>query len=188
MMLAWAGAGCASQDPFSGEITGDQTVAQTCWPDSTPSDTGTVDIGTSAPFAVLDDDAPVTLVVGNQGEVHLDVQARIGQLSAGEPGNARSPLNPYTRFFATAEEGTELGNFPCGLRFPYVTAAEDDQQLLDRDVVLPLYNHLIPPDTASDHIGERIRIGVEVMDANMRYAFDEHWVTIAEVRQPSSGP
>ena len=163
---ASAGAADAAYDP-------------SCFPDRDAVPGGQIDVGRPAPFEAFLDNDDLTLVIGPQGGVHIDIQARMSGLVPGDPDNPVSEDNPYTRFFAYDQDEVQVSAIPCAFRIAYT---DDGEGLsLDHDVVLFLKNEHVAPATAERRIGQTWRIGVEIVDAQGRYASDFHDVHVAEV-------
>ena len=156
-----------------------------CWPDQGIEEFGSIEVGTPDPFTAMGDDHELTLVIGPQGGVHIDLQARMAGLTPGTPDDPLSEQNPFTRFSAIDEDGVQLSAIPCGFRDAYLP--DGDGYLLDRHVILFLKNQYVSPSTAEDRIGTQIEIGVDIIDAAGNHAADRHWTTVTEVIESDTG-
>ncbi|HUS65671.1 MAG TPA: sigma 54-interacting transcriptional regulator [Kofleriaceae bacterium] len=152
-----------------------------CWPTATTTPAGTIEVGVGDPFEPFEDEGPVTLTIGPQGGVHIEAQALMTGLEPGNPEDPGDPGNPFTLFTVTDEEGTELGAITCAFRIAY----DPDEDVMQHAVALFLRNDQVNPSNAEDRLGTRIHIEVEIIDADLHYASNEHWVVVDEV---SEGP
>lgn len=137
----------------------------------------TIELGTGqVEFEALEEMQGLVLVAGPQGGYHFIAHARIQAL---EPGISSMPglqLNPLTQFFVYREDGTRIDTQSPPDRLGYKLADDDwytlpsgrilgiDQQLVEEQDLLPaLYS-------------ERVRLRVEVLDADGISASAETWV------------
>jgi hypothetical protein len=155
-----------------------------CWPGG-GAPGGQVEIGTPDPFVPLQDEGAITLVIGPQGGVHIDAQSRVRGMAPGNLHDPFDPANPYTLFSVHDEQDNSLSAILCAFRTPYRGdgAEPDDPLLLRSPIVLFLDHAQVSPFTAADRIGTRLRVGVEVIDAEGRHASDAHWVIVTEVTE-----
>jgi hypothetical protein len=115
----------------------------------------------------LNDDEELSVYAGPQGGHHFYMHARIRGLSPGDPDQP-TETNPATWFSATlVEDGTDLTQAPCV--FPLAYEVDGDGELaLPYAPILQLNSVYVPAI-----YGKRVRIKVEVMDGEGRYATRE---------------
>ena len=149
----------------------------------TPTPGAEVDVGTfrtGVGFAPLQENDELLVHAGGQGGNHFFVHARIRGLS---PGDRDQPLEtqPASRFTVYREDGTDITVVPC----VYPIAYEMNE---DGDWVLPYPPlFLIQGGQVPGIYGQRVRIKVEVLDAEGRYATDEEWVIAVPAESPDAG-
>jgi hypothetical protein len=142
---------------------------------------GTVELGTGiASFEQLEPDQDLVLVQGIQGGTHFDVHARIRGMDPGDATDTRHPDNPRTIFKAYAEDGTRLDGASCGWTLGYEEAGDWAYISSGRRLVLLLRHR--------EHFDRRVRLLVEVLDAQGRYAKDEIWVNSVREDGALHGP
>src|SRR5690606_37072636 len=99
-------------------------------------------------------------------------QARMRGLHPGNIHDPFDPANPYTLFSVHDEDEQSLSAILCAFRTPYEAEGEGEAQLQRSGVFLFLDAAQVSPFTAEDRLGTRLRIGVEVIDADGRHAKD----------------
>lgn len=147
----------------------------------TPTPGAEVELGyASAGYAPLNEDDELTVFAGNQGGFHFFLHARIRGLSPGDPAQPLE-VNPTTWFSVLTEDGTDITVQSCVYPLAY-------QQAADGAYVLP-YPPLVQIETkrVPGIYGQRLRIKVEVKDAQGRYATDEAWIIAVPKFEPDAG-
>ncbi len=147
-----------------------------CWSGGgTPAEGAEVVLGTGDNFAftAVEDDQPLVLFRGLQGGVHFFVLARISGLTA-NVDDEEPQAWPATWFEAYDEGGNKLSLQTCSYPTPYSDAG-DGTYRLSYVRILQLDNDYIPAI-----YGQRVRLVVEVLDAEGRYARSERWVIATE--------
>jgi hypothetical protein len=132
---------------------------------------GTVEIGTgTVDFESMVDDDELTLWAGPQGGHHFIVHARIKDLLPGDWEQPSLPENPSTTFSAFDEAGGQVD-----LELPPYALGYRDRG--DEWNYLPSGRFLRLSDDAVPRLwGARVRIRVDVQDANGVAAWDERWI------------
>ena len=119
----------------------------------------------------VNDDEELSVFPGPQGGHHFYMHARIRGLS---PGDRDQPIetHPATWFSAVlVEDGTNLTQAPCVYPLAY-EVDEEGELALPYSPILQLNSFYIPAI-----YGKRVRVKVEVMDAEGRYATKQVEVT-----------
>lgn len=149
-----------------------------------PATTARVEIGTgTVEFEPLADGDELILWAGPQGGHHFIVHARIQNLSPGDWQQPSLPENPTTRFLAFDEAGVQLDlSLP-----PYALGYRD---IGDEWLYLPSGRFLRLIEAEVQRLfGTRVRIRVEVEDADGNTASDERWiVAVPETVAADAGP
>jgi hypothetical protein len=181
------GGGDASPDaPPDGAASDAPDARPVCYSGGgTPTPGAEVDVGAfrdGIGYAPLQENDELTVYAGGQGGHHFFLHARIRGMS---PGDRDEPLEtqPATWFTAYREDGTDINVLPC----VYPLAYEKNE---DGDWVLPYSPlSLIAGGQVPGIYGKRVRIKVEVMDGEGRYATDEQWViAVPQEEAPDAGP
>lgn len=147
----------------------------------TPTPGAEVELGTyDDGFIALAEEQELPLHAGTQGGFHFFGHARIRGLSAGDP---EQPLeaNPATNFRAFTEDGTDITLRPCTFPLAYELDASGNY-VLPYPPILQISRYEVPAI-----YGQRVRILVEVIDAEGRYARDERWVIAVPAEKPDAG-
>ncbi|MBA3819269.1 MAG: hypothetical protein H0X17_10285 [Deltaproteobacteria bacterium] len=148
-----------------------------CWPMEAATPGGEVELGTGiGGFEPLP--ASLRFIQGTQGGTFLVVNARIRGLAPGNPNDFFDPGNPKTLFTAIEFDGTEIRP-PCPGTLGYVPAGPDHFERARAQ-----YLEFLPYEVGSRAFNTNVRLVVEIIDANGRYARDER-VVFAEA-PPSS--
>lgn len=163
-------AGCGD---FAAREDGGPVVAEPCaWPIESATPGGSIELGLDrSGFVPLPEE--VTFIEGSQtqGGVLLLLQARMVGLEAGGGQDYKDPRNPRTRFSATYADGTSFGR-ECPSRVGYVPSGEDGA--VER--VGPAFLEFEPLTKAEPGFNTVVKLKVEVIDADGRYASDEREV------------
>lgn len=147
----------------------------------TPAEGAEVELGTGqSEFVPVEDDDEVALFAGLQGGYHVFGNARVKGL---DPGGAGLPseANPATWFTVSREDGTVLNVSECAYPQSY-REVDGDTYGLPYGRIVQVAARYVP-----DIYGERVRIKVEALDSQGRYASDEHWVVIVSAYAPDAG-
>ena len=190
-LLAGAGApACGGSDGSPNPGPPDARVTDPDAPDArplcysgggTPTPGAEVELGAHREgFAVLDEDDDFELHQGTQGGFHFFGQARIRGLAAGDREQPPES-NPATWFRAFTEDGTDITLRPCAYPVAY-EMNQDGEYVLPYAPILQIENRVVP-----GIYGQRVRITVEVMDGEGRYARDERWVIAVPAGKPDAG-
>ncbi len=174
--------GCG-EDPASGTDGGVDAPPDgppgPCWPELTRTPQGSVTLGTGRDgFETMPDTLP--LEYGAQDGFMLVANARMTGFAPGNPQDILDPGNPRTRVRAFFDETNVPLNYyaVCPFRSAYV-ASGSDYQLLEAAPII------FETCWRSEHLfGKKIRVELELMDANGGYATDVKVVTAA----PPMGP
>lgn len=150
-----------------------------CWSGGgTPTPGASVELGTGpSEFEPLDNEQDLPLFPGTQGGAHFFLQAKIAGLSPGERSGARE-VNPSTWFSIHLENGEDITGLDCEYPRAYVESDGGKYELPYGRAVQ------IDPAYLETIYGQRVRVMVEVMDAQGRYATDERWVIAVEPSAP----
>jgi hypothetical protein len=140
-----------------------------CWDVENARAGGTVMLGTGEDaFVPMPNE--VRVVMGPQGGFHFTVHARIMGLSPGDPDRVDA-TTPRTRFVGTIEDdGTVVNASLCPIRVTYRSIGADTFELAHSSALV------MPNEIAPTTFNRRIRIAVEVLDANGLLARQEQVV------------
>jgi hypothetical protein len=170
--IALVVAACSSEEP---------PPPNTCWRgEDRVREEGRVELGIGfGSFEPLDDEQEVPLEAGAQGLHHFVVNARMWDL---EPGDiSKSPEEqPQTRFSAFFEDGRVVDDLDCSFPLFYVPRSDggDGYDLYSGRLLV------VDEELVADVPGQRIRIVVEVVDVEQRYAIDERWINAVAGPEP----
>ena len=195
--LGLALAACDDGGAVEGDAGRDLAVegdAYVCFSGGLPqgaSEGGTVEIGTGDDvYSALQDEQVLPLILGGQCAYHFDIWPRIQGLNRGDLEVNAGPENPSTLMSVYDEEGVRLDSTSCGFRVHYPEEVDGFYDL-GHARLLRLSR------TVGQRLdGERVRIVVEVLDPDGRYARDDVWIvaeTTGEVdrcesRDAGAGP
>jgi hypothetical protein len=143
-----------------------------CWPTEGLQPRGTIEPGIGDVFQPMPDDVP--LFYGAQGGFGLMVHARMTGLQPGNPTDVLDPSNPRTRFrtfFVDTGEPTNEGGL-CPFRVAYVP---DGDGYVVRNSLALVFNVCWG---SQGLFGRRLRIDLEIIDADGGYAKTEKIVTL----------
>ena len=170
-VLVVAGAACSSTDspPDSG-------MSGPCWKDLGPNaPPGEVELGAGVDmFEPLAADAPLELIRGPQGGHHFTVRSRIRGMNS----------KADTFFTAFLEDGSRIDLYRCPFEIPYDVAEAGGFFGMKRGSI-----NLIVSETFVPRLpGSRVRIHVEVADADGRFATDERFIVAFAVPRDAGAP
>ena len=149
--------------------------------DEEPPSAAVVELGTgTVDFEPLADESDLILVAGPQGGHHFVVHARMRGLLPGDPSRPGLVGNPATRFTVTDQEG---GGLDVGMA-PYRLGYEQrgDDYFLPSARIIQVLEQKVP-----ELYGQRVRIAVDVTDAEDRTASDGRWVVAVHAFEPDAG-
>lgn len=138
----------------------------------TPTPGAEVDVGAfqyGVGYAPLQENQELDLYAGPQGGHHFFLHARIRGLSPGDQDQPRE-TQPATWFSIYREDGTDITGPECVYPLAY-EMKENGDWVLPYSPLVTLAGGQVPAI-----YGKRVRIKVEVMDGEGRYATDEEWV------------
>ncbi len=154
-----------------------------CGNESESPDAGleTVELGTgTVSFEPLIENQELTLIAGLQGGYHFVVHARMKEMLPGDPSRPGQLGNPITQFLIFKEDGTRIDIRTPPYRLGYREATGGFYDLpsgrilqLDQDLVID--QALVP-----EIYGTKVRLRVEVRDAQGKRATDERWIIAVE--------
>jgi len=135
--------------------------------------TGTID------FEPLSENDELDVIAGPQGGHHFIVHARAKNIIPGDASIPGLEANPRTIFQAFTEAGTQID-----LMFPPYTLG---YRRAGEWLVLPSGRILqVDDDVVPSLIGQRMRITLQVTDANGNRGNDEVWVRVTEGPLPDN--
>jgi hypothetical protein len=134
-------------------------------------------------FAPFVDGQDFEIQTGLSGGYYVPLTARIFDLN---PGGSEpyGPQNPRTKFSLFAEDGSAISSTydRCPARLQYVEIGGQ----LQLSIYLPTF---FATAQAGEYFETPIRIRVDVIDVDMKHAFDETWVfaTTPRIFRPDAG-
>lgn len=146
-----------------------------CWSGggtATPGASVALGTGQTA-FVPIEAEQELPLYQGPQGGAHFFLHARIDGLSPGDISGRTAPPT-YTRFSIHGEDGTDMSLQPCDYPYRYIDNGDGSFQVEYARLV-----RLGTPYLTSVY-GQRVRLQVEVLDGQDRYATDERWVVVVD--------
>ena len=147
----------------------------------TPADAW-VELGTgTTDFEAVAEDSDQLLVAGPQAGHHIIISAKIHGLQPGDPMNPGTIYNPATRFSVWSEAGDQLDIDPPPYHLGY-------EEVADGVYALP-GGHIIQvrEEEVAALYGGRVKLRVEVEDANGATVSDERWGRVTTFRLPGGG-
>ncbi len=169
-VLAGAGPGCGGGGGGHGDGDAER-----------PGDAD-VELGTgTVEFEPLADESHLVLVAGPQGGHHFVVHARMRGLLPGDPTKPGLVGNPATRFTVTDQDGAALDVGMAPYRLGY--EQQGDDYVLPSGRIIQVQEENVP-----ELYGQRVRIAVEVTDAEDQTASDGRWVVAVHAFEPDAGP
>lgn len=149
----------------------------------TPTPGAEVEVGAfrdGVGYAPLQEDQQLDVYAGSQGGFHLFLQARIRGLS---PGDRTQPIEtqPATFFSMYREDGTDITGTECVFPLAY-EMNETGDWILPYPPIVQFAGGQVP-----GIYGKRMRIKVEVIDGEGRYATDEAWVVAVPYEEADAG-
>jgi hypothetical protein len=155
-----------------------------CYPGGgTPTPGAVVELRTARDgvgLVAVNENEQVDVYAGPQGGFHFYLHARIRGLS---PGDREQPpeANPATLFSLYLEDGTLISAVPCA--YPLTYEVDDDGELaLPYAPIVQIEAERVPAI-----YGQRVRIKVEVMDGEGRYATTEATIVAVPYDAPEPG-
>jgi hypothetical protein len=146
--------------------------------DDGPPDDATAELGTgTTEFEPLPDESELILVAGPQGGHHFVVHARMRGLDPGDPAMPGLAANPRTRFFVENSQGDRVDVDQAPYRLGYKAVGDD--LVLPSGRIVQVLEEEVP-----SLYGQRVRIDLEVTDANGESASDGRWVVAMEAPAP----
>ena len=146
-----------------------------------------IELGTGGlNFEPLADDQDLLLVAGTQGGYHFVVNARIRGFLNGNPSVPDELGNPQTRFTMFDEGGRQIDIMPRPYRLGY-RAAEDVWFELPSGRILQVDQELVISGDIAALYDQKVRIVVEIRDAQGTEASDEVWVVPERDISPDAG-
>lgn len=134
-------------------------------------------------FAPFVDGQDFEIQTGPAGGFYVPLTARIFDLNPSD-SEPYGPTNPRTKFSLFAEDGSAIPSTydRCPARSQYVEIGGQ----LQLKYVLPA---IFPMAQAREYFETPIRIRVDVIDVEMKHAFDETWVfaTTPRIFRPDAG-
>lgn len=149
----------------------------------TPTPGAEVDVGAfrdGVGYAPLEENQELDVYAGNQGGFHFFLHARIRGMS---PGDQEQPLEtqPATWFSMYLEDGTDITLAACVFPLAY-EMNESGDWVLPYSPIVQFSGGQVP-----GIYGKRVRVKVEVMDGEGRYATDEEWVVPVPYKEADAG-
>jgi hypothetical protein len=149
----------------------------------TPTPGAEVDVGAfryGVGYAQLQENQELIVYAGSQGGFHFFLQARIRGMS---PGDQEQPIEtqPATWFTMYLEDGTDITLSECVFPLAY-EKNEGGDWVLPYSPIVPLAGGQVP-----GIYGKRVRIKVEVLDGEGRYATDEEWIVPVPYEEADAG-
>ena len=134
-----------------------------------------VELGTgTTAFEELPDESELVLVAGPQGGHHFIAHARMYGLAPGDPMMPGTVQNPTTRFTVWSESGDQLDIEPPPYKLGYEPVGDDVFALASGHIIQ------VREEEVPAMVGTRVRLAVELTDANGARVTDERWVTAVE--------
>lgn len=147
--------------------------------------TGVAELGTgTTSYVPIVDEQELGLVRGPQGGFHFIVHGRMTGIAPGDPTRPGIPENPTTRFAAYREDGRQIDVQAPPWRGGY-EAGTDGWYELPSGRILQIENPEVPT-----LYGTRVRITINVRDAEGHVGADERWVVARDWDEllPDAGP
>jgi hypothetical protein len=149
----------------------------------TPTPGAEVDVGAfriGIGYAPLQENEELSVYEGGQGGHHFFLHARIRGMSPGDPDQ---PLEtkPATWFSLYREDGTDFTVAECVYPLAYEMNEAGDW-VLPYSPIVQFTGGQVP-----GIYGKRVRVKVEVMDGEGRYATDEEWVVAVPFEEVDAG-
>lgn len=134
-----------------------------------------VELGTgTVGFEELEPDSDLVLVAGPQGGHHFVLNARMRGLQPGDPEMPGTVQNPSTRFTVWSEAGDQLDIDPPPYRLGYEAVGDGVYGLGSGHIIQ------VREEEVAALYGTRVRVRVELTDADGATASDERWVVAVE--------
>ncbi len=161
-----------------------QPDAGPCWPEEFSSPGGQVQLGhVSGEFTTLTEGQNLQIETGPQGGFHFTLSARITDMDPGDPNDSLAGRNPRTRFTLFEEDGTVISEGQnCPTRLVYLKENGHTQLKFG----LPI---LFPTSRVHEYYETTVRIQVEVIDSDGKYASDDVsiFATTPQILIPDAG-
>lgn len=189
ILAGFSAPGCSGGDASPDARTSDGPDPQDARPlcysgGGTPTPGASVDIGAfryGVGYDPLEEGEEVAVFQGSQGGFHFFMHARIHGMS---PGDRDQPIetHPATWFTMYREDGTDItGSGECVYPLAYEMNEAGDW-VLPYSPIVPFTGGQVP-----GIYGKRVRVKVEVMDGEGRYATDEEWVIPVPFEEVDAG-
>ncbi|HTE51275.1 MAG TPA: hypothetical protein VK698_10435 [Kofleriaceae bacterium] len=159
--------GCGDDDGGSASDAGSSDAGSCLWPMESSTPGGELEIGTGVRgFEPMPDE--LQFIAGTQSGTFLILHARMKGLEPGNADDFLDPRNPRTRFSATLFDGTVVGR-GCPSTQGYKPSEEEGY--FERKSYQNL--EFLPFALGEKAFDTTVKLRVEIIDADGRYAVDE---------------